>query len=127
MDSNGYWIPIIFSSLTLVFWLCVVAIIYFDTHAFDSSRDSCYRSVHIFTIKFTSPAWYINKFTIIDFTIYTLLFLVKLKSVVDGLILHSKSVVDGSILHCKAKVCVFSKIYDGKFINIPYRNVYQRT
>jgi len=44
MDSNGYWIPIIFSSLTLVFWLCVVAIIYFDTHAFDSSRDSCYRN-----------------------------------------------------------------------------------
>ena len=67
------------------------------------------------------PAWYINKFTIIDFTIYTQLFLVKLKSVVDGPILHSKSVVDGpilhsksvvdgSILHCKAKVCVFSKI-----------------
>ena len=58
---------------------------------------------------------------IIDFTIYTQLFLVKLrsvedgpilhpKSVVDGPILHSKSVVDGSILHCKAKVCVFSKI-----------------
>ncbi len=42
----------------------------------------------------------------------------KLKSVVDGPILHSKSVVDGSILHCKAKVCVFSKIYDGKTINI---------
>ena len=40
------------------------------------------------------------------------------KSVVDGPILHSKSVVDGSILHCKAKVCVFSKIYDGKIINI---------
>ena len=40
--------------------------------------------------------------------IYTQLFLVKLKSVVDGPILHSKSVVDGSILHCKAKVCVFS-------------------
>ena len=75
----------------------------------------------------TIPAWYINKFTIIDFTIYTRLFLVKLKSVVDGPILHSKSVVDGSILHCKAKVCVFSKIYDGKIINIPYRNVYQRT
>ena len=73
------------------------------------------------------PSWYINKFTIIDFTIYTRLFLVKLKSVVDGPILHSKSVVDGSILHCKAKVCVFSKIYDGKIINIPYRNVYQRT
>ena len=84
------------------------------------------------------PAWYINKFTILDFTIYTQLFLVKLKSVVDGPILHSKSVVDGpilhsksvvdgSILHCKAKVCVFSKIYDGKIINIPYRNVYQRT
>ena len=54
------------------------------------------------------PAWYINKFTIIDFTIYTQLFLVKLKSVVDGPILHSKSVVDGSILHSKAKVCVFS-------------------
>ena len=30
------------------------------------------------------------------------------KSVVDGPILHSKSVVDGSILHCEAKVCVFS-------------------
>ena len=73
------------------------------------------------------PAWYINKFTIIDFTIYTQLFLVKLKSVVDGPILHSKSVVDGSILHCKAKVCVFSKIYYGKIVNIPYRNVYQRT
>ena len=68
------------------------------------------------------PAWYINKFTIINFTIYTRLFLVKLKrvvegpilnskSVVDGPILHSKSVVDGSILHCKAKVCVFSKIW----------------
>ena len=56
------------------------------------------------------PAWYINKFTIIDFTIYARLFLVKLKSIVDGPILHSKSVVDGSILHCKAKVCVFSKI-----------------
>ena len=73
------------------------------------------------------PAWYINKFTIIDCTIYTQLFLVKLKSIVDGPILHSKSIVDGSILHCKAKVCVFSKIYDGKIINIPYRNVYQRT
>ena len=65
------------------------------------------------------PAWYINKFTIIDFTIYTQLFLVKLKTVVDGPILHSKSVVDGPILHSKsvvdrlilhskAKVCVFS-------------------
>ena len=54
------------------------------------------------------PAWYINKFPIIDFTIYTQLFLVKLKSVVDRPILHSKSVVDGSILHSKAKVCVFS-------------------
>ena len=43
------------------------------------------------------PAWYINKFTIIDFTIYTRFFLVKLKSVVDGPILHSKSVVDGPI------------------------------
>ena len=53
---------------------------------------------------FTIPAWYINKFTIIDFTIYTPLFPVKLKSVVDGPIFHSKSVVDGSILHCKAKV-----------------------
>ena len=50
-----------------------------------------------------------NKITIIDFTIYTQLFLVKkLKSVVDGPILHSKSVVDGSILYCNAKVCVFS-------------------
>ena len=37
------------------------------------------------------------------------------------------TVLDRSILHCKAKVCVFSKIYDGKIINIPYRNVYQRT
>ena len=80
-----------------------------------------------FGVLLVIPAWYINKFTIIDFTIYTQLFLVKLKSVVDGPILHSKSVVDGSILHCKAKVCVFSKIYDGKIINIPYRNVYQRT
>ena len=50
------------------------------------------------------PAWYINKFTIIDFTIYTQLFLVKLKSVVDGPILHSKSVVDGPILHSKSVV-----------------------
>ena len=68
------------------------------------------------------PVWYTNKITIIDFTIYTQLFLVKLKSIVDGPILHSKSivdgpilhsksVVDGSILHCKAKVCVFSKIW----------------
>ena len=65
------------------------------------------------------PVWYTNKIPIIDFTIYTQLFLVKLKSVVDGPILHSKSVVDGpilhsksvvdgSILHSKAKVCVFS-------------------
>ena len=59
--------------------------------------------------------------------IYAWFFSVKIKIVVDGPILHSKSVVDGSILHCKAKVCVFSKIYDGKIINIPYRNVYQRT
>ena len=51
------------------------------------------------------------------------------KSVVDRPILHSKSVIDGSILHCEAKVCVFSVnwCYDGKTINIPYRNVYQRT
>ena len=77
-------------------------------------------------MRYFIPVWYINKFTIIDFTIYTRLFLVKLKSVVDGPILHSKSVVDRSILHCKAKVCVFSKI-NGKIINIPYRNVYQRT
>ena len=49
----------------------------------------------------------------------------KLKSVVDGPILHSKSVVDGLILHCKAKIGAFSKIYDGIIINIPYRNVYQ--
>ena len=73
----------------------------------------------VFWTAFIIPAWYINKFTIIDFTIYTQLFLVKLKSivdgpilhsksVVDGPILHSKSVVDGSILHSKAKVCVFS-------------------
>ena len=70
---------------------------------------------------FYIPAWYTDKVTIIDFTIYTRFFLVKLKSVVDGPILHSKSIVDGpilhsksivdgSILHCKAKVCVFSKI-----------------
>ena len=70
-------------------------------------------------IGFPIPVRYTNKITIIDFTIYTQLFLVKLKivvdgpilhskSVVDGPILHSKSVVDGSILHCKAKVCVFS-------------------
>ena len=69
--------------------------------------------------RFNIPAWYINRFTIIDFTIYTRFFLVKLKivvdgpilhskSVVDGPILHSKSVVDGSILHSKAKVCIFS-------------------
>ena len=44
MNSNGYWIPIIFFILTLAFWLIVVAIIYFDTHAFDSSRDNCYRN-----------------------------------------------------------------------------------
>ena len=84
------------------------------------------------TSALTIPAWYINKFPIIDFTVYTWFFLVKLKSVVDGpilhyksvvdgpilhsksavdgSILHSKSVVDGTILHCKAKVCVFSKI-----------------
>ena len=61
-------------------------------------------------LRFIIPAWYINIYTIIDFTIYTRLFLVKLKSVVDGPILHSKSVVDGSILHCKAKFCAFSKI-----------------
>ena len=30
------------------------------------------------------------------------------KSIVGGPILHSESVVDGSILHCEAKVCVFS-------------------
>ena len=87
---------------------------------------------------FYIPAWYTDKVTIIDFTIYTRFFLVKLKSVVDGpilhyksivggLILHSKSIGDGSIFHCKAKVFVFSKIYDGKIINIPFRNVYQRT
>ena len=67
------------------------------------------------------PVWYTNNFTTIDFTIYTRLFLVKLKSIVDRPILHSKSildgpilhtecVVDGSILHCKAKICVFIKI-----------------
>ena len=33
----------------------------------------------------------------IDFTIYTRLFLVKLKSVVDGPILHTKNVVDRPI------------------------------
>ena len=65
------------------------------------------------------PVWYTNKVTIIDFTIYTQLFLVKLKRLVDGPILHSKSVVDGPILHYKsvedrsilqfkAKFCVFS-------------------
>ena len=31
------------------------------------------------------PVWYTNKITIIDFDIYTQLFLVKLKRVVDGL------------------------------------------
>ena len=67
------------------------------------------------------PVWYTNKITIIYFTIYTQLFLVKLKSIVDGPILHSKTIVDGPILHsksiadgsilnCKAKVCVCSKI-----------------
>jgi hypothetical protein len=30
------------------------------------------------------PVWYTDKITIMDFTIYTWLFLVKLKSVVDG-------------------------------------------
>ena len=46
---------------------------------------------------FFIPAWYINKFTIIDFTIYTWFFLVKLKIVVDGPILHSKCIVDRPI------------------------------
>ena len=73
------------------------------------------------------PVWYTNEITIIDFTIYTRLFLVKLKSVVDRPILHSKSIVDRSILHCKAKACVFSKKNGGNIINIPHRNVYQRT
>jgi len=78
-----------------------------------------FQSVQDLNFRLGIPAWYINKFTIIDFTIYTRLFLVKLKRVVDGPILHSKSVVDGpilhsksvvdrSILHSKAKVCVFS-------------------
>ena len=40
----------------------------------------------------------------------------KLKSIVDGPILHSKSVVDGSILHCKAKICVFSKYMMAKLL-----------
>ena len=66
MDSNGYWIPIIFSSLTLVFWFGLVLVIYFDTHAFDPSRDSCYRSDHVFTeqflpthfpVRFKSNSW----------------------------------------------------------------------
>ena len=34
------------------------------------------------------PVWYNNKITIIDFTIYTQLFLVKLKSIVDGPFQH---------------------------------------
>ena len=55
MDSNGYWIPIIFFSLTFAFWLIVVLIIYFDTHAFDSSRDSCYRSAPVFTAHSLPP------------------------------------------------------------------------
>ena len=40
----------------------------------------------------------------------------KLKSIVDGPILHSKSIVDGSILHCKAKICVFSKYMMAKLL-----------
>ena len=47
----------------------------------------------------------------------------KLKRVVDGPILHSKRVVDGSILHSKAKVCIFSKIYDGRIINIYHKGM----
>ena len=39
----------------------------------------------------------------------------KLKSVVDGPILHSKSVVEGPILHCKEKY-VFLVKYDDKII-----------
>jgi hypothetical protein len=37
-----------------------------------------------FVIKLGIPVWYTNKITIIDFTIYTQLLLVKIKSVVDG-------------------------------------------
>jgi len=43
-DSNGYWIPIIFTVLTFIWWLCVVITIYFQTHAFDSTRDNCFRN-----------------------------------------------------------------------------------
>ena len=50
------------------------------------------------------PVWCTKKIIIIDFTIYTQLFLVKFKSVVDGPILHSKSIVDGPILHSKSDV-----------------------
>ena len=35
-------------------------------------------------LKLNIPVWHTNRITIIDFTIYTLLFLAKLKSVVDG-------------------------------------------
>lgn len=42
-------------------------------------------------------------------------FLVKFKSVVDTYTLNT--MLDRSILHGKAKVCVSSKIYDGKIIN----------
>ena len=43
-DSNGYWIPIIFTFLTFIWWLCVVITIYFQTYAFDSTKDNCYRN-----------------------------------------------------------------------------------
>ena len=51
--------------------------------------------------------------------IYTQLFLVKLKSIIDGPILHPKSVVDGPILHPKSVVdgpTLHSKsVVDGSF------------
>ena len=43
-DSNGFWMPIIFSVLTFVYWLIVVLFVKFQAHAFDSSQDICYRN-----------------------------------------------------------------------------------
>ena len=68
------------------------------------------------------PVWYTNNFTTIDFTIYTRLFLVKLKSIVDRPILQNKSIVDTA----KQKF-VFLVKYNGKIISISYRNMYERT
>ena len=66
---------------------------------------------------FFIPVWYTNKITIIDFTIFTQLSLVKLKSVVDGPILHSKSVVEGPIL--RSKSVVDGSIQHGILIKLP--------